>query len=185
VELVEDAVEDRGQEDVFKILDAVGEGRGAEALDRLTRYLGSASDAIAARLSFFALFAGFCRNLTAVRGMMRAAGVRPGEGNYGRFKSSLAPALQKDLPGGDGAKSPLAGLHPFRLHRAYLAASSMDEAYLARLPWRVLETELALKGESGDPAAALGELIAEVAAQAGSAGGGGRREVGRRPGRAR
>jgi DNA polymerase III delta subunit len=32
VELVEDAVEDRGQEDVFKILDAVGEGRGAEAL---------------------------------------------------------------------------------------------------------------------------------------------------------
>jgi hypothetical protein len=31
----------------------------------------------------------------------------------------------------------------------------MDESYLARLPWRVLETELALKGESGDPAAAL------------------------------
>ena len=68
-------------------------------------------------------------------------------------------------------KSPLAGLHPFRLHRAYLAASGMDEAYLARLPWRVLETELALKGESGDPAAALGELLAEVAAQAGAASG--------------
>ena len=173
VELVEEAVEDRGQEDVFKILDAVGEGRGGEALDRLTRYLGSASDQIAARLSFFALFAGFCRNLTAVRGMMRASGVRPGEGNYGRFQSNLAPALQKDLPGGDGIKSPLAGLHPFRLHRAYLAASTMDEAYLARLPWRVLQTELALKGESGSPEAALAELMLEVAAQArGGAGAG-------------
>ena len=183
IEMVEEAVEDRGQEDVFKILDAVGEGRGAEALDRLTRYLGAASDAIAARLSFFALFAGFCRNLTAVRGMMRAAGVRPGERSYPRFKSNLAPALQKDL---DGTKSPLAGLHPFRLHRAYLAASGMDERYLARLPWRVLETELALKGESGDPAAALGELLAEVAAEAGGAApapAGGR--VSRRPTRAR
>lgn len=170
--LVEDAVEDRGQEDVFKVLDAVGEGRGAEAMDRLTRYLAAAPDAIAARLSFFALFAGFCRNLTAVRGMMRASGVRPGERNYGRFKSSLAPTLQKDL---DGLKSPLAGLHPYRLHRAYLAASSMDETYLARLPWRVLETELALKGESGAPAAALGELIAEVAAQAGRGTGASRR----------
>jgi DNA polymerase III delta subunit len=167
VELVEDAVEDRGQEDVFKVLDAVGEGRGGEALDRLTRYLASAPDQVAARLSFFGLFAGFCRNLTAVSGMMRAVGVRAGERNYGRFKSSHAPRLQGDL---GGVKSPLAGLHPFRLHRAYLAASSMDEGYLARLPWRVLETELALKGESGDPAAALGELIAEVAAQAGGPG---------------
>lgn len=182
VEMVEDAVEDRGQEDVFKILDAVGEGRGAEALDRLTRYLAGAPDAVAARLSFFALFAGFCRNLTAVRGVMRAAGVRGGERNYGRFKSSLAPALQKDL---DGIKSPLAGLHPFRLHRAYLAASAMDETYLARLPWRVLETELALKGESGDPAAALGELLAEVAAQAGAGAPSSSASVSRRSRRAR
>lgn len=162
-EMVEEAVEDRGQEDVFKILDAVGEGRGEEGLDRLRRYLAAASDSGSARLSFFALFAGFCRNLTAVRGMMRAAGVRPGERSYPRFKDRQAPALQRDL---DGFKSPLAGLHPFRLHRAYLAASTMDEAYLARLPWRVLQTELALKGESGSPEAALAELMLEVAAQA-------------------
>lgn len=162
-EMVEEAVEDRGQEDVFKILDAVGEGRGDEALDRLRRYLAAAADAGSARLSFFGLFAGFCRNLTAVRGMMRSAGVRPGETHYGRFKDRLAPALQGDL---DGMKSPLAGLHPFPLHRAYLAASTMDERYLARLPWRVLETELALKGESGHPEAALAELMLEVAAQA-------------------
>ncbi|MFP3940411.1 MAG: hypothetical protein ACLF0P_08905 [Thermoanaerobaculia bacterium] len=162
-EMVEDSVEDRGQENVFEILDAVGAGRGDQALDRLGRYLAAAPDPLAARLSFFGLLAGFCRNLTAVRGMMRAARVRPGERSYGRFKSSLAPALQKDL---DGTKSPLAGLHPFRLHRAYLAASAMDEAYLARLPWRVLQTELALKGESGQPEAALSELIAELASQA-------------------
>ncbi|HSL82430.1 MAG TPA: hypothetical protein VLF66_06605 [Thermoanaerobaculia bacterium] len=162
-EMVEEAVEDRGQEDVFKILDAVGEGRGEEGLDRLRRYLAAASDAGSARLSFFGLFAGFCRNLTAVRGMMRAAGVRPGERNYNRFKDRQAPVLQRDL---DGFKSPLAGQHPYRLHRAYLAASTMDEAYLARLPWRVLETELALKGESGSPEAALAELMLEVAAQA-------------------
>lgn len=163
-EMVEDSVEDRGQENVFEILDAVGAGRGDQALDRLGRYLAAAPDPLAARLSFFGLLAGFCRHLTAVRGMMRAAGVRPGERSYGRFKSRLAPALQKDL---DGAKSPLAGLHPFRLHRAYLAASAMDEGYLARLPWRVLRTELALKGESGQPEAALSELIAELASQAG------------------
>ncbi len=159
--LVAEAVEDRGEEDVFKILDAVGAGRGAEAADRLRRYLASASDPIGARLSFFGLFAGFCRNLTAVSGMVRAVGVRPGERSYPRFKERLAPALQGDL---DGRKSPLAGLHPYRLHRAYLAASGMAEAYLARLPWRVLQTELALKGESGDPEAALAELVAEVAA---------------------
>ncbi len=162
-EMVEEAVEDRGQEDVFKILDAVGEGRGDEALDRLRRYLAAAADAGSARLSFFGLFAGFCRNLTAVRGMMRAAGVRPGERHYGRFKDRTAPVLQGEL---DGRKSPLAGLHPYPLHRAYLAASTMDEAYLARLPWRVLETELALKGESGNPEAAMAELMLEVAAQA-------------------
>lgn len=163
VELVEDAVEDRGQEDAFKILDAVGEGRGGEALDRLARHLAAAADAGLARLAFFGLFAGFCRNLTAVRGMMRAARVSPGERSYPRFKERLAPALQGDL---EDLKSPLAGLHPYPLHRAYLAASTMDEAYLARLPWRVLETELALKGASGHPEAALAELIAEVAAQA-------------------
>ncbi len=161
--LVAEAVEDRGEEDVFKILDAVGAGRGGEAAERLRRYLASAADPIGARLSFFGLFAGFCRNLTAVSGMVRTAGVRFGERSYPRFKERLAPALQRDL---DGRKNPLAGLHPFRLHRAYLAASGMPEAYLARLPWRVLQTELALKGESGDPEAALAELVAEVAAAA-------------------
>lgn len=157
---IEDAVEDRGQEDVWAILDAISQGRGAEALDRYHRLLATSEDEIATRLSFFSLFAGFCRNLAVVPGLVRLAGVPAGESSYPRFKERIAPALQKEL---DGEKSPLAGLHPFRLHKAYLAASRRDEAFLARLPWRVLETEMRLKGESDQPDVALAHLMAEVA----------------------
>jgi hypothetical protein len=160
--LVEEAVEDRGEEDVWKLLDAVGEGRGGEALGRLGRMLGGASDPVAARLSFFSLLATFCRNLTAVDGMMRLAGVEPGESNYNRFKTRLASRLQAPLPG--GARNPLTGMHPFRLHRAYLAASRMEPAVVARLPWLVLEAELQLKGESGDPDTALAHFVGRLAA---------------------
>lgn len=160
--LVEQNVEDRGEEDVWQLLDAVATGRAAEALDRLRRLLTSAEDPLAARLTFFSLFASFCRQLTAIRGMMRAARVPAGEANFGRFRDRLAPSLQGELPG--GGKNPLAGIHPFRLHRAYLAASRLPEPMLARLPAEVLETELQLKGESGEADAALADLVARVAA---------------------
>lgn len=158
---VEDAVEDRGQEDVWAILDAIAQGRGAEALDRYHRLLATSEDEIATRLSFFSLFATFCRNLAVVPGLCRLAGVPANESSYPRFKERIAPALQKEI---QGDKSPLAGLHPFRLHKAYLAAGRRDEAFLARLPWRVLETEMRLKGESDQPDVALAHLMAEVAA---------------------
>jgi len=160
--LVERTVQDRGEEDVWKILDALGGGREREALDRYRRYVAAADDATSARLSFFNLLAGFCRQLTAISGMMKIARVQPGERNYQRFKSRLAPALQGELPTGE--KSPLAGLHPYRLHRAYLAASGIPESELARMPWRILETEMRLKGESSDPDAALTQLMARVTA---------------------
>lgn len=159
--LVEQNVEDRGEEDVWQLLDAVATGRAAEALDRLRRLLTSSDDPLAARLTFFALFASFCRQLTAIRGMMRAARVPAGESNFGRFRDRLAPSLQGELPG--GGKNPLAGIHPFRLHRAYLAASRLPEPMLARLPSDVLETELQIKGESGEADAALADLVARVA----------------------
>jgi DNA polymerase III delta subunit len=161
---VEKVVQDRGQEDVWKILDAIGEGKAQAALTRLRRYLAASDDLIAARLSFFALLAGFCRQLVAVRGMMRIRSVASGERNYPRFKDRLAPALQDPLP--TGAKSPLAGLHPFRLHRAYLAAGRLPEGELNRLPEKVLETELLLKGESTDGDAALQFLVASLAGPA-------------------
>lgn len=159
-QLVEGSVEDRGEEDVWQILDAIAAGRGGEALDRLGRLFASAEDEMAARLSFFALLASYCRQLVAVRGMMRHARVQGGEGSYPRFKDRLAPALQGEAP--HGAKNPLAGLHPFRLHRAYLAAGRLPEPFLARLLSDVLETELQLKGESAEAETALTRLVVHL-----------------------
>lgn len=159
--MVEEAVEDRGKEDVWQLLDAVGEGRGDEALERLRRMMATADDELATRLSFFSLLADFCRQLTAVAGMMRAARVPAGERSYPRFKSRWAPTLQGAVPGlADEAPNPLSGLHPYRLHRAYLAASRAPEEALRDLPARVLETELRIKGESGDADVALADLVA-------------------------
>lgn len=160
--MVEEAVADRGQEDVWEILDAVGAGRGGEALGRLSRLLGGAEDPVAERLSFFSLLASFCRQLAAIRGVMRVSRVPAGEGHYGRFKAQVAPLLQGDLPG--GRKSPLSGVHPFRLHRAYLAACRLPEAEAASLPWAVLQTEVRLKGGSSEPDAALASLIGRLCA---------------------
>lgn len=159
--LVERATEDRGEEDAFKLLDAVGEGRGDEALERYRRMIASSQDPLATRLSFFSLFADFCRTLSAVRGMMKVAGVRPGDRSYPRFKSRGAPALQGDLPG--GASSPVAGIHPYRLHRAYLAASRLSDKTAAALPGWVLDAEVRIKGDSGDPDVAVAHLMARVA----------------------
>ena len=164
--LVEQSVEDRGEEDVWQLLDAIAAGRGGEALDRLKRLIGAAEDALAARLSFFSLLASFCRQLVAVRGMMRVARVPANEGNYARFKTQHAPALQSEIP--TGGKNPLAGLHPFRLHRAYLAACRMPEPFLSRLLSDLLETELQLKGESAEADVALARLVARLS-QAGAA----------------
>ncbi len=158
--LVEQSVEDRGEEDVWQLLDAIAAGRGGEALDRLHRLLGAADDALAARLSFFSLLASFCRQLVAVRGMLRVARLSPNEANYGRFKTQHAPGLQSEIP--TGGKNPLAGLHPFRLHRAYLAACRLPEPFLARLPSDLLETELQLKGESNEADVALARLVARL-----------------------
>jgi hypothetical protein len=161
--LVEEAIEDRGEEDVWKLLDAIGAGNAGEAMDRLQRLLASADDPLAARLSFFALLATFCRRLSAIRGMMRLAKVPAGETNYGRFAARLAPALQADVPAG---RNPLAGIHTWALHRAYLAAGRLPEPLAARLPWEVLETELQLKGESSQADSALARLVVHLATAA-------------------
>jgi DNA polymerase III delta subunit len=158
--LVEQTVEDRGEEDVWQLLDAIAAGRGGEALDRLRRLIGSAEDPLAARLTFFSLLSSFCRQLVAIRGMMRVARVPAAEANYARFKSQHAPALQGEIP--IGGKNPLAGLHPYRLHRAYLAASRMPEPFLAKLPSDLLETEMQIKGESGDADVALARLVGRL-----------------------
>ena len=82
---MESAVIDRGEQDVWKILDAVGSGKVREALQGVDRLLSSAADPVAARLSFFALLAGFARQLAAIGGQFEAGVVRPGEKSYSRF----------------------------------------------------------------------------------------------------
>lgn len=157
--MVGEAVEDRGQEDVFKLLDAVGAGRGGEALARLDRLLISAEDPLAARLTFFSLFSGFCRQLAATAGLIRLLRVPAGE-RYPRFKSRWAPKLKGEI---DGRKSPLASVHDYALYKVYLAASKIDPARAAELPAWVLESELQIKGDSGEPDAALAHLVTRVA----------------------
>ena len=159
--IVEESVEDRGEEDVWKILDDIGGGRAAAANRRLRRQLASAGDPMSARLSFFSLLASYCRHLAAVDGALERKGLPRGEANYSRFKARIAPGLQENLP--DGSKSPLSGLHAFRLHKAYLAASRLPRERIAGLPGRVLEAEMRLKGESRSPDAALELLVTEVA----------------------
>jgi hypothetical protein len=160
VALVEKSIEDRGQEDSFRILDAIGEGRAAEALAKLQRYLGSAEDPLAARLMFFGSLAGFCRRIVVVRGIAAALRVPTGERNFGRF-TQWAAKLQGEVPG--LAKNPLAGMKPFPIFKAYLAAGRIPAATLDSLPAQVLETERRLKGDSGDPDAALAALVLTLA----------------------
>jgi hypothetical protein len=162
--LVELVVEDRGEEDVWKLLDAVGEGRPAEALERLRRMLYAAEEPMAVRLSLFSLFAEFCRQLLAVKQSAGLLGVSLGERSYRRFQERVAPRLQAELP--SGTPNPLASLHPYRLHRVYLAASRLRGYDVSPLPWRVLETELRLKGESGDGDIALAHLVVALSAGA-------------------
>ncbi|HRC87942.1 MAG TPA: hypothetical protein PK413_20315, partial [Thermoanaerobaculia bacterium] len=159
--MVEEAVEDRGQEDVWQLLDAVGSGRAGEALTRLSRLFASADDPLAARLSFFGLLAALCRQITAIRGLMELSGLPAGESNFKRFETRHVPALTAELP--TGGKSPLAGLNPYRLFKAYGAACRLPARDAARLPARVLEAEIALKGGSDDPDAVLAELLVHLA----------------------
>ena len=160
-ELVEEVVQDRGQEDVFSVLDSVGDGRTDQALEKLRRLIDSAEDPMAVRLGLFSQLAQFCRHLTAVSGMVQIAHLPTSERSYTRFKNNLAAKLQQSLPGGDVKL--LAGLHPYRLHRAYLAAARFSAPVLAALPAKVLETELRLKGESANPDAALVQLVSHLA----------------------
>ncbi|MDQ1349611.1 MAG: hypothetical protein QG573_2992, partial [Acidobacteriota bacterium] len=124
VALVGSNVEDRGQEDIFQLIEAIGTGRAAEALTKLQRYLGSAEDPLTARLQFFGLLSAFCRQVVAIRGIVTAVKAPAAERDYNRWKSRWAEPMQGEVPG--LAKNPLAGLHPFRLHKAYLAAGRIS-----------------------------------------------------------
>jgi DNA polymerase III delta subunit len=180
---VERHVEDRGQGDIWAVLDALGSGDAAEAMRQAHRFLRAADDPDRERLLLFGFLSAFARQIVAVRGVMPLVGVRGGEKSYPSFRDQLAPKLQGEIEG--LAANPLAKLNPYRLHKAYLAASRFPVERLAALPARTLETERRLKGDSADPDAALaaylvalaGEVRDAPASRAGSrapSGGGGR-----------
>jgi hypothetical protein len=123
--------------------------------------MAGAEDPLLERLSIFALLASFARQLGAVAGALRCTGARAGEGSYAGFKERIAPKLQGEIAGVD--VNPLRGLHVYRLHRVYLAASRLGAADLSGLPARTLETERRLKGDSGDPDAALTAFVVALA----------------------
>ncbi len=161
LELVRETIADRGDEDVWAVLDAIGAGQPGEASARVSRYLEVAEDTMAARLSLWALLAGFCRHLTAIGGAIESGRVRAGESNFQRFKSAVAPKLQASLE--SGAANPLASLHPYRLHKAYLASGRMAARAREALPARVLEVEEQLKGGSGSPDLVLTAFVTGLA----------------------
>lgn len=154
---VERNVTDRGDQDVFQILDAVGEGDVGAALHRFARYQDAASDPIAARLSFFSQLATFCRHLVWIDARLSETGLERGVSHYPQFKQRLASKL-----GAAGGVGELSGLHPFRLHKAYLAASRLRPGLAASLPASLLTAEQRVKGDSRSPDLAVEALLAEV-----------------------
>ena len=159
---VNENVEDRGEEDVWGILDAISAGKGAAALAKLTRRIAGAEDPVLERLSFFGLLAALCRRIVAVRGAAALTGLPLTERNYGNFDKRYFQKLVGPLPGIES--NPLKGSRSaYPLFKAYQAAARLPLSAIERLPDLVLETERRLKGDSGEPDAALANLVLALA----------------------
>ncbi|MCY3968371.1 MAG: hypothetical protein OXG74_00425 [Acidobacteria bacterium] len=157
---VEESVVDRGEEDVWKVMSAIEEQRPGAALALLRRYLDSAGDRTRARFSFLSLLAGRCQQLATVHGIAMAQGL-PEERDFNGFKARVLPKLMAELP--DGQRKPRA-YALFQIFKAAMARRDPEAvAELAELPWKILETEVRLRGGSGDEDTALEALVAAVA----------------------
>jgi hypothetical protein len=161
LELVREQVEDRGEQDVWALLDAVGAGRAADALAALERRLAGADDRIQERLAVFSFLATFARRVMAATSLVGRAGTRAGVRSYKTFEAEVAPKLTGAIEG--LAENPLKGIKAFPLFRVYQAAGRWTAGEVAAIPAWLLETELRLKGESGDPDAALAALLLRLA----------------------
>lgn len=161
IESVRSQVEDRGEQDLFAMLDAIGAGRAGEALAMLERRLSGADDRLAERLIVFGQLAAFARRQVAVAGIVEQLDLPARESRYVAFRDRIHPSVVGAVDG--LLKNPLAGQKEFPLFRAYQAVARCSRDELARLPGQVLETELRLKGESGDPDAALADFVVRLA----------------------
>jgi hypothetical protein len=109
----------------------------------------------------FSLVATFARRVMLVASLAGRAGVRAGVRSYKLFEVEVAPKLTGAVEG--LAENPLKGIKAFPLFRVYQAAARWPAAEVAAIPAWLLETELRLKGESGDPDAALADLVLRLA----------------------
>lgn len=157
---VEEAVVDRGEEDVWKVMSAIEGQRPGAALALLRRYLDSADDRTRARFSFLSLLAGRCQQLAVVHGIALTHDL-PEARDFNGFKARVLPKLMAELP--DKPRKP----RPYALFQIFKAAMARRDpeaaAELAELPWKILETEVRLRGGSGDGDTALEALVAAVA----------------------
>jgi hypothetical protein len=151
--LVRENVEDRGEEEVWPILDALADGNAEGALAKIRRRITSAEDPLVERLSLFGLLSGFAKQVAAVGGALQASAPRRGNSSSPVFSERVVVELQKLLA--EAGLVAMARLQPFRLRRAFRLASRLPADRLARLPALTLEVERRLKGDSADPDSAL------------------------------
>ena len=157
---VSEMVTDRGEEDAWKLLDAIGQEGPAKALEQLRRLLDTAPDQSGAVFPFFGLLAGFCQHMAAIHGVLARVQL-PTAYNFNAFKSRVLPQLKGELP------ESVAKIAPFRLFKAYRAASLRQgpeaDRMMAKLPWKVLETDIQIRGGTDDRTVALEALVAMLA----------------------
>ena len=162
---VAEMVTDRGEEDVWKIISAIEERSPGEGLALMRRYFDGAKDRQGERFRFLSVLAGRCEQLIAVHGIAMAHRL-PEQQHFNGFKARVLPKLMAEWPGALRKPAPY-GL--FRIYQAAMARRSPEAvAEVAELPWRVLETEIRLRGGSADGDTALEALVLAMAGSGGS-----------------
>ena len=162
---VAEMVTDRGEEDVWKIISAIEERSPGEGLALMRRYFDGAKDRQGERFRFLSVLAGRCEQLIAVHGIAMAHRL-PQQQHFNGFKARVLPKLMAEWPEAVRKPAPY-GL--FRIYQAAMARRSPEAvAEVAELPWRVLETEMRLRGGSADGDTALEALVLAMAGSGGS-----------------
>ena len=162
---VVEMVTDRGEEDVWKIISAIEERSPGEGLALMRRYFDGARDRQGERFRFLSVLAGRCEQLIAVHGIAMAHRL-PEQQHFNGFRARVLPKLMAEWPGAVRKPAPY-GL--FRIYQAAMARRSPEAvAEVAELPWRVLETEMRLRGGSADGDTALEALVLAMAGSGGS-----------------
>jgi len=157
---VEEFVVDRGEENVWDVINAIEDQRLDRALALLRRYLDSSNDRARTRFSFLSLLAGRCQQLIVVHGVAMTQSL-PDVSSFAAFRSRVLRQLTAEMPPAARKTKP----YPlFRIYRAAMARSSPEmTTALADLPWRILETEVRLRDGASDGDLALEALVGVVA----------------------